>query len=263
MRYLRILTLHFQQVLEHRARNFVWFLIHFINPLILLMFWKGALASGVVVKGWNDVSIQTYYILLIVLQALISSHVESEVAVDDIQLGGLVRDLLKPFDYLWLKLFDEVPSRVLQGFYGCIVILIFYLFNFRLSISTNATTIAQSILICILAYLLCFLFKMVLALFAFWMTNVDGILETNDVLLLLLAGTLLPFDLLPNWIQEVARYTPYPYFVYYPVASFIGRFNSSELTRIISYECVWIVGFFAMYKIMWYFGVKRFSAIGQ
>lgn len=263
MKYLRIFLLYSQHVFQYRARIFVWFLISFLNPFILLMFWKGALKPGEVLNGWTNISIQSYYLLVIIIQAMLISHIEINVAIEDIKGGELAKYLLKPMNYLWLKLSDESTWRLTQGAYGILVILTFYFFKIYVVVSKGLVILTLALCICIFAFILSFFFKMVLGLLAFWMTDVYGVLETNDVLLLLFSGTLMPFDLLPKWIQTVAQYTPFPYFVYYPVAAFIGKFSSSQLLFIVVQEFIWIVGLYLLYRIMWNFGTKKFAGVGQ
>lgn len=262
MKYLRIFALYSQHVFQHRARSFIWFLIAFLNPFILLMFWSGALSGGRVVNGWDSKSIQTYYLLVIVAQSILITHVENTVATEDIRMGELVRELLKPISYLWLKLSNEAPWRLIQGFYGMVVLTLFLFFGMSFSISLSTSLILQALFISLLAFSLSFLFKMVLGLLAFWMTDVYGILETNDVFIIMFSGTLMPFDLLPEWIQKIAQFTPYPYIVYYPVAAFMGKADVNFSGVILS-QLIWIIGLYSAYRIVWSKGIKKFSGVGQ
>lgn len=45
MRYVKIFLLHFQDALHSRARSLVWFPVAFIGPLLLLLFWQGAISE--------------------------------------------------------------------------------------------------------------------------------------------------------------------------------------------------------------------------
>src|SRR5438034_7691914 len=126
MRYLKIFLLYSQATLQERAKCFVWFLMSLFNPLVLLLFWRGAVFATH--SSWNISSISSYYFLLVVLGAFFMSHVEDGVARIDIQEGNLVSYLLRPFPYLLLTFISEVPYRILQGLMGIIVLFIFLLF---------------------------------------------------------------------------------------------------------------------------------------
>ncbi|MEK7071099.1 MAG: ABC-2 family transporter protein [Patescibacteria group bacterium] len=263
MRDLRIFSLYFQHVFQHRARAFVYFLISFINPLVLLMFWTGASQGRTFEHGWTLEKIQTYYLLIIVAQSALIHHIEIHIAFIDIKQGELIRDLLKPISYLKLRAFMEFPWRIFQGSYGIVAVLIFLTFGFKLYLTQDTSIIFMSIVVTILAFIFSFLLKMVIGLFAFWMTDVDSVLESNDVLIILFSGTLMPLNLMPEAIQNVMNFTPYPYIIYYPVSSFIGLYSQSRLNEIMVVQLCWIVGLYFLYKILWKNGLKVFTGVGQ
>ncbi len=128
MRILRIVALHFQQALQYRSRSFLWFLLALLNPAIYLLFWRAAINSGHIIGTkviFNDIA--SYYLLVVIAGALLIAHVEEDVAMIDIKQGELVKYLLKPYSYFWMKFIEEIPYRVIQGTYGWIGLLIMLL----------------------------------------------------------------------------------------------------------------------------------------
>lgn len=113
-----------EHVLEFRSRSFVWFLVSLFNPLLMLLFWRGALQSNNV--GITLPAVTSYYFLLTVAGALLTSHVEEGVANIDIQEGKLSQYLIRPFSFFWLKFFEEFPYRFIQGLYAIAVCAIFF-----------------------------------------------------------------------------------------------------------------------------------------
>lgn len=263
-RFLRIFSLYFQHVFQHRARNFLWFLIAFINPLVLLLFWQGVLSADQTLHGWNINSIRTYYLLLIIAQAGLMNHVELYVAYIDIKQGELIRELLRPFPYLLIRSISESPWRILQMSYALITVTLLAVFlKIPIELSNVPIIITLSLLVALNAFAISFMFKMILGLTAFWMTNIDSILETNDVLIFALSGLIIPINLFPTWMFYIAKATPFPYILYYPITAFIGLYNTSELLHIILIQFGWILGFTVIYKVMWKQGLRKFSGIGQ
>src|SRR6478735_11104293 len=120
MRFFRIFLLYFQTVLEYRGRSFVSFLIAFLIPGTMILFWNGATQS----KGSHIQfsTIASYYLLLIPIGVALTSHVEEDIAREDIQEGSLVKYLTKPFSYYWIKFYQEIPFRIIQGFFGVIAV---------------------------------------------------------------------------------------------------------------------------------------------
>src|SRR6266702_2729178 len=129
MRFFKIFFLHFQDVFEQRARSFVFFLISLVNPLILILFWKGATrSSSFHPTDWTFSTILSYYLFLTIASALLVSRIEDDVATQDIKQGQLAGYLLRPFPYIWKKFFEEIPQRLLQGMYAFVTFGIFFFF---------------------------------------------------------------------------------------------------------------------------------------
>lgn len=263
MKYLSIFNLYLQEMFTQRLRTVMWFLIGFINSFVILMYWRGALSPGQTVGGWSYDQIQTYYLLLFVMHVLVISHNEIFIGVHDIKNGFLSSHLMKPVSYLFTALCRETPARVIQGIFGVVAILIISLFGFTLSVGFNAEQIPFIVLLIIGGYLISFFMKALLGFIAFWFTETRGFSELYDVLLLVFAGLVVPLDLLPPTFKTIAYATPFPYIVYVPTAALAGRMTSHEMIIAIGTQALICVALYAIYKLTWNSGIKKYTGVGQ
>ena len=165
MRYLRIFLLFFEHVYQYRSRIFVWFLVSLLHPLVYLLFWSG--------RGVNTPGIITYYLLFIIAGGFFV-HVEED-ARPDILEGQLTMYLMKPFSYLHLKFFSELPWRMIQGSMGLIVFsCITIIFGLPVQIAWSPYGILLAIVLAVFGYCVMFMFKMIILLIAFWTTDISG-----------------------------------------------------------------------------------------
>lgn len=265
MRFFKIFLLNFQDVLTSRMRSFIWFLLALINPLVTLIFWIGFLKDkGNTLQGWVLPTLTSYYLLLIVAGATLIAHVEEDVAVYDIKEGGLVRFLTRPISYYYIKLFSELPWRLFQGVFGVVAFIFFFIFfnkyiNFHIGIQSLILTIIMAVF----AFLISFTFKMILGILAFWLTDFRGIQQLLEVITIILAGFVMPIDLFPNWLRTLSLLTPFPYIIYFPVQSFLGKFTVQESFQIIITQVFWLLFLILIYKVLWRNGLRKFSGVGQ
>ncbi len=263
MRYVRIFLLHFQYVFERRSVSIVWFLVSFINPLILLLYWRGALQSNDI-AGWSLSSISTYYFILVIAAAMLMSHIEENVSEEDISEGQLVKYLIRPFPYFWFNFIREIPYRLLQGSFGILSCFLFIaIFGSFINISPNVQVFLLSIIVFFLAYLLSFTYKMFLGLTAFWFIDARGFYQLVEVLMIIFAGYILPLDLMPEFLKIVSNVLPFAYIIYYPVITLQGKLTVSSILHIILMQVIWIGIFAISYKILWSRGIKKFTGVGQ
>lgn len=259
------MLLHFEHIAEHRVRSFVWFLVSLFNPLLFILFWMGAFQGRTEISsGWTMSSIASYYFLLTIAGATLMSHSEEDVARQDIQNGELVNYLLKPFSYFWMKFFEEIHYRLLQGLYALIVFIVFSIFFHRLiKITTDPKIVFFGAIIISLALLLSYVFKMVVGILAFWTVDIRGIFNLVEIVLVIFAGYIVPIDLLIGPLAKVATALPFAYMIYYPVVVFQGKLGLNQLFNVILVQIFWLLFFILVYRFLWNKGVKKFSGVGQ
>lgn len=263
MKYLRIFLLNFQYVFAHPSKIFVWFLVVIIAPLANMIFWIAAISTNRNI-GFTTSFITSYYLLQIFFSTLLMWHRENDVGREDIQGGYLSQYLLKPFSYFWINFFKEFPYRIIEGFFGFAVLIIFFTFFERfIKITQDPIIFIGSIILAILGSAISFIFKMNLGLTAFWTTDTHGTFGYVDILIIIFAGYIMPISLFPYWLQQIAYILPFSYMIYFPVIAFQGGLSSSEIMRVIATQSVWLVALTICYKIMWKQGLRKFTALGQ
>ncbi len=263
MKYVNIFLLHFQRVFEHRARSFVWFLVPLFDVGLLILFWSGALKENTIANV-SFSSIGTYYLFLVILDVLLTSHVEEDIAREDIREGKLTQYLIRPISYYWVKFFEEIPFRILQGSYGIVILSLFVLLFGKFFTSvTDPIMILFSFVIAVFAYFIRFTYKMIIGILAFWVLDIGGFFQFQEMLSSIFAGALIPLYMYPQFLVNIAQVFPFAYMLYFPVISFQGLLSFDELMRVIGMQVLWLSILITLYIFLWNRGIKRYSAVGQ
>jgi ABC-2 type transport system permease protein len=258
-------VLHFQQAFALRSRSIVWFGVALLNPIIYYLFWSGAYTGNQApFAQWNLSSIATYYFLLVIAGSLLIVHIEEDVAYWDIQQGGLSRYLLKPFSYIRLKFFEELPWRIIQAFFGVIIFISFWVFfGSFVTLAHTASAILFAVCIAFCGYMISFLFKMIVGISALWLTDYSGLQQLVDAVILVFAGMLMPLEFFPFVIRQVAFSLPFSYMIYFPILAFQGKLTVSDSLRTIGIQLVWVVILAVIYQLLWKRGIRLFTGLGQ
>jgi ABC-2 type transport system permease protein len=230
----------------------------------LLLFWRGALGNLAAGDGAQVFPyIVSYYFLLIIAGAFLQVHIEESVAYYDIQEGQLAHHLIRPYPYLLSKFFTELPYRIIQAGFGLVVfVLLRIVYGQFVTVGISFTVILMSVAVTALGFWISFLFKMILGLSALWTTDFTGLSQLANVVILLAGGFLMPIDLFPAPTQAVLFVFPFPYMVYYPILSWLGRLGTGDLLRVMLIQVCWIAGFTLVYRILWVRGIRKFTAVG-
>src|SRR6185295_15504826 len=91
----------------------------------------------------------------------------------------------------------------------------------------------------LLAYIVCFLFKLVLGFTAFWLTNIQAVISLSDVFVYLFGGILIPLQLLPLPLQQLALFLPLQSIFAFPLSLLLGRAHGADMFTGLAGQLVW------------------------
>jgi ABC-2 type transport system permease protein len=101
-----------------------------------------------------------------------------------------------------------------------------------------------------------------LGMLCFWTTRGAAIFDLYMTTELLLSGRLVPLPLMPDWVQEIARFLPFQWAFYFPIQSLVGDVSAEELLRGLGAQALWILIGLAIFRFAWKHAIKRYSAVG-
>jgi len=113
------------------------------------------------------------------------------------------------------------------------------------------------------AYLIRSMLLWALGMVTFWTTRVSALYEIYFTAELLLSGRLLPLALLPAWAVTVADVLPFKYTFGYPIEVIAGDLSTRELFVGLGMQALWVALGALLVAVVWRFGVRRYSAVGN
>lgn len=265
MKYLRIFLLTTERASEFRGRAFVWLLVPCINVFVLFTYWNWALESNKnITPGWDISQLASYYVLLLIATALLMSHIEKDISERDIKEGRFANYITKPFSYYWMKFFEEVPYRLLQGFFGLAIFLFVYvLFPNYIRFELDTFKLILSVFLLIFAFFISFSIKMIVGLSTFWLTDSAGFRNGLEIITIIFAGFIMPLSLMPPLMSKIASFLPFAYIIYYPIIAFQNKLSSIEILEVFLIQIFWVVIFYFCYRLIFLTGVKKFTGVGS
>lgn len=264
MRYVKIFLLNFQYLLAHRERPLIYVFTYVFNSLLFLAFMRGVFAHAYSLNGWSLPTVTGYYFLLIPVAGTLMTHPELPIIRDDIENGELAGRLLKPFSYYWQRFYHEIPVRLFQSIVGVTVFTLFsFVFKNFLKVDLSPGKFGLTVAIIVLAFFICFTFKMLLAIVALWTTDIRGLRELSDVLILIFAGYIVPVNLLPGVLEKIAYVLPFSYIIYFPVVAIEGKLSIQSSLSVIGAQAVWLIMLSLIFRHFWKKGLKRYADLGH
>ena len=104
---------------------------------------------------------------------------------------------------------------------------------------------------------------MILGLFAFWSTDTGGVFNLSEMFLFLFAGYIIPLQLYPPILGDIAKILPFSLMIYYPIVALQGSLDVLSGVKVILIQGAWCAGLVGVYILMWKHGLKKYTGVGQ
>jgi ABC-2 type transport system permease protein len=259
--YLTTMRTAVAQQFQYRTANYFYMLGMIAEPVIYLVVWTTiADQQGGSVDGLTAGYFAAYYIVWTLVRNM-NIVFGAPYWEHRIREGELNRDLLRPV----LPLHYDIAY--FAGWKVVVIVLwiplaIALSLLFDPTLSPNPQQIATFAIAIWGAYLIRTMFQESLGMLCFWTTRGAAIFDLWMTLELLLSGRLVPMPLMPDWVQEIARFLPFQWTFFFPIDSLVGDLSNTELVRGLLVQLLWIVIGFAIFRLAWRRAIRRYSAVG-
>lgn len=103
--------------------------------------------------------------------------------------------------------------------------------------------------------------QMIVGLLAFWFEEVMPFYWILQKLVFVIGGMFIPIDVYPDWLQGIARYSPFAFAAYWPATVFVDFTPERVVTTLVG-QVVYITVFLAIAVSLFRVAVKRLHAHG-
>ncbi len=220
--------------------------------------WGTVYAGGISIAGY-DRGMAIWYFIVAELSIFGLGRYGFS-AAEEIKSGQVAYLLTRPFDYLrYNGAFALGPAFLETGLLSLFALAFGTLTTGYLVIVSPVHGLVL-VLSLILAGLCQFFFKFALAMTAFWVEENTAFFWIFQKVGLV-AGTLLPLELLPESWRKVIMFTPFPSFTWAParLAVAFGSTGGKEAAGILSLQVAWLLGGIVLCRIV--FAAGRSSIV--
>jgi ABC-2 type transport system permease protein len=247
------------EAVAYRAEFVVW-LLSTNMPLVMLALWT-AVARDAPVGRFGQREFVAYFLAALVVRLMTGAWVIWEVN-QEIRSGTLAFRLLRPVHPLLAYACENVAAMPLRVVLSLPVALTL-LFTLGGSHVTRDPLLWALFPVTVVgAWLITFLAMSIVGALAFWIESAGSVFEIWMGLFGVFSGYLVPLELFPGWVTQLARALPFRYMLAFPVEMIIGLESRSRALAELSVQWLF-VGLLLMGALgAWRLGLRRFAAYG-
>jgi ABC-2 type transport system permease protein len=250
-----------QTEFQYRTAQYFYMLGMIAEPVIYLVVWTTiANEQGGEVQGLTAGYFAAYYIVWTLVRNM-NVVFGAPFWEFRIREGELNRDLLRPvlplhYDIAWFAGWKVVTIILWLPIAAGLILV------FEPTLDPRPEEVVVFSIAIWGAYLLRTMLQESLGMLCFWTTRGAAIFDLYMMTELLLSGRLVPLPLMPDWVQDIARFLPFQWAFFFPIESLVGELSNEELVRGLFVQLLWILIGLAIFRVAWRFAIRRYSAVG-
>ncbi|MBI4494098.1 MAG: ABC-2 family transporter protein [Chloroflexi bacterium] len=262
-KYLTLLRVNLEDALEYRVEAAIWYLYDLLPPVVMLLLWLAIYEEGQGLAGFSLVEVVTYYLGMVVLRSLLTTHVEWAISYD-VRMGYLSRYLTRPVNVWGVWLAGELGWKVVRLLWlAPTLALALALLGPQLAFPPlDGLQLAGLALSLALAFALGFFLKLNLGLAAFWLIEIEGATWLYEAAVFLLSGAMLPLEVLPDPVAALARLLPFQYLYSFPATVLLGRVEGGALLAGLLGQVAWLAAAALLARLAWPAALRQYEAVG-
>ncbi len=261
--YRCVFLMGVERALEYRVSFFLSMLSAVFPMILQTTMWNYLYghSDAAAIFGYEQEQILMYTLLAVIVSQLVSTGFEGEMN-EDIKMGGLNKYLLRPVRYKWYQFFRFLGQKIPRLMIIAPVMVIIIGAAFWLGLHLSMQRVFAFLLSLMLAIALNFSIFYCIGLLGFWLTDVDKLFGTVQIVLTVASGGVFPLDIFGKLAELMVKLLPFGYTTQFPVNIINGRFGWEQIWSGFAFQFGWIIFFAALGSFMWKHGMKRYASVG-
>jgi len=261
-KYWAIFKISWENAVEYRAEFLGHMMLGLVSLLVMYFIWSAVFVNRESFGNYTFTSMMTY-LLMVQFVHFVKRSGSLKMIANEIKEGGISAYLIKPVSYLrwWLAVF--LADRSFESILRILMFLVFLLFFPHVFEFLGIGRLLVFLVVLIFSLFLNFLVHIFINILAFFVTDVRLFRSSFIMLADFLAGSLVPLDLLPGVLKNIALCFPFQFWIYFPIKLYQGQLSSEDLIWSFLLFFFWTFLIFLGVKSLWQKGIKNYEAIGQ
>lgn len=260
-KYFTVFRVNWQNSLQYRAPTVIYIVGYSLYVSVLLFLWTSIYHEGGQVGSYALSELVTYYLVQFVINTVVLSYISWEI-IDHIREGFFSHFLVKPVNYFTYWFTINLSGKLFESFLiGLVVIVFGVTVGPALRLPTDPATWGYFLIAIALGIVLAFELEFCIGLIAFWLVQVRVFKYMLQYAVFFFAGTLLPLDLFPRSLAEVAAVLPFQYLVFVPIQIFLEKRPAPW--EDFAATAGWILACYLLARWVLARGIARYEAVGN
>ena len=107
-----------------------------------------------------------------------------------------------------------------------------------------------------------YLIELIVGILTFYTTSSWGLQCFKQAIMSFFSGALIPLELMPVWLQNIADIMPFKSIIYFPISIFLENLSIHEIVNGFIFQCIWIVILAILSGILYKRAIRKVTIAG-
>jgi ABC-2 type transport system permease protein len=179
-----------------------------------------------------------------------------------IRSGDVLIDLIRPTDYQLITFSETLGAYLMETVLVSLPSYLLALLVFGIDLPASPQAALGFVVSLFGAFFLIFSLDFLIGLMAFWTYSVWGLGYAKIAVVNILAGTIIPLSLFPDWLRRIVLALPFKGMAYTPLAIYVGEIEGSAIWTNILGQFAWGIGLVLLTRLLWLRARRRIEIQG-
>ncbi len=246
----------------YRLSFVLWRVRSVLNLFVIYFLWTAVYETHREIFGYSQQLMITYVLLSNIIATVALTTYTSNVA-GDIVRGTIAHFLVRPLSYFTYLSARETADKLLNvSAVVAELALLYFWFRPPIELQTQLAAYGLMALLLIIGVTISFFLSLCLSFIAFWTTETWAPRFIFFILVMFLAGSYFPLDILPPWAYRALLFTPFPYLFYAPTKAYLDGVTATTSLFLLG-SAAWSIILYIGARRLWHKGMREFSFYGS
>lgn len=258
--YMEFAVKKFQNRLTYRLEFFMGIINTIITVVVFCSIYKALYAGTDSVDGITFQMVATNFVISLGLSNAFSF--DEMFLQNKLHDGNITSELLKPVNFKFRMLWENIGEGVFKIIFYFVPAVVFCSFFMELSAPKDAVNVVLMGMSVILGYFVLWQISFIVQTWCFWLFSVWGIMTIKNVIVNILAGSMIPIWFMPPLLRKVVSYTPFEAIYFTPIRIYLGELTGSEILYSMTIQIFWIMVLYLIGDFFWKKGIRKLVVQG-
>ena len=259
MIYLKILKFNFLQFIHYPLELVASLVDEIFKLALFIIFWRIVIEAG----GNGSYSLNDLISYMLISKGLSTvtmflNHKFGSHLRNKIYDGTITNNIMQPVPLIPALYVELWGSRALNN----IPAILFLAIGIAMRDETTIYGFLSFGLFAVVAFMIGFAFNLLKGVLAFYFTNVSGIMASIIHTTRVFSGQLIPLDLFPTTLFNIASVLPFAAAIYGPIKALDAVGMGDVISQELIVGAAWAVLLNVILIIWWQKGLKQYEAVG-